>query len=1008
MKMDITIAIPGIPFNGNTFDKLSIGGSESAGYYTARALARLGNRVTVFCNTAERAHCADVDYLPLDQFRQYVEYTPHDVCIVQRLPELFSVYCRARFSVLWCHDLALGRQEDKVKGVAWNYDKIFVLSDFMRKQYQSVYGLPDELLFTTRNGVDLETVTRVREGLSDKAVRNPLALVYSARPERGLDVLLAEIMPRVLQQEPKARLFLSTYHNPVDELRGYYAQCDALAARLGDRVVKLGTLTKTQLYEVFHASGVYVYPTPAFFAPDFSEISCISFMEAMACGLPIVSSENGALQETLAPGAGVLIKEPMHTSGYYDAFVAATVKLMHDREAWASSSSAGLERAKALDWGGVAREWSELFERELTAFSADKATLANHFWRRSDIYAAKACLDQLPADDVKSTYVRKRVERDWAFALSEQDGFRRQYERIGATHDAAVINWAPQEPRYIALREWLQRRFKEQPESAASYSMLDYGCAHGAYAVNLLKELPQLHVTGVDLDTHGVQMAYTFAEQFGVRERWSGVVGDYERLSDMHLQEMSQQYDCAVAQEVLEHVEDPAAVLMALESRVKDGGYVYLTIPFGPWEFTDYHRYPYRAHVREFDQHDIHDLLDLKDRTADVTTSVMPFGHSPETDDPLGWFVVQYRVTPTTRGVIGRFDMERKLRQQRPRQTLSVAIIAGLNSEETLHWLLRSLEHVADEVVIANCGLSEEAKRLIGDYQWRDFDQEQLGPQGLAWQRGQRHFLNIKVVPGVDPKTQGFETARNIALENCTQDWVLWIDTDEKLLQPERLNKYLRSNIFQGYSIRQHHFAVDTVFDPDLPVRLFRNNGKLKFFGMIHEHPEEGLNQGPGRTVVLSDVHIPHMGYLIESGRQRRFSRNYPMLQADIAKYPERLLQKHFIMRDHMLLCNYELQRNGGAVTPEMHVRCREVIKIYREHFLGKGHFTNVDPIQYYSQANAILGEGFDTAFQLGADKVTAPINGVVKVRFASTEDFVTELSHRARESSQRFESRYW
>ena len=87
-------------------------------------------------------------------------------------------------------------------------------------------------------------------------------------------------------------------------------------------------------------------------------------------------------------------------------------------------------------------------------------------------------------------------------------------------------------------------------------------------------------------------------------------------------------------------------------------------------------------------------------------------------------------------------------------------------------------------------------------------------------------------------------------------DWVLWIDTDERLMDPERVPKYLRANIFNGYSIRQHHFACDTAFKPDLPVRLFRRGpqgGKtMRFFGMIHEHPELGLNEGPGLTVVLS------------------------------------------------------------------------------------------------------------------------------------------------------------
>ena len=995
-RLDVLLAVPGIPFSGKTFDQQSCGGSESAGYHIARALAKRGHRATVFSNITERVHCDDVDYLPLNMFNQYAAFSTHDVCIVQRLPELFPANCRARFSALWCHDLAIGRTADKVVGTSWNFDKVFVLSKFMHEQYKSVYGLTDDQMFLTRNGVDLEFIKGVRDNLPEGTTRNPLALVYSARPERGLDVLLAEIMPRILKYEPQAKLFLSTYDNPVDHLAEFYAHCDSLATRLGDSVVKLGALTKKQLYELYHASGLYVYPTPSSFAPDFSEISCISIMEAQACRLPVVTSDNGALSETLAPGAGVLIKEQMHTPEYYDAFAQAALRLMRSPEDWRAASAAGLDRAEELSWDGIAEQWEALFISEIKAKSSNLATLANHFWRHSDIYAARECLKQLPEDDAKSAAVRERVAKDWAF-LDQPDGFRQQYENIGSTHDASVINWAPKEPRYAAVKAWLQKHADEVKK------VLDYGCAHGAYATNLLKELPDLRVTGVDIDQHGIEMAYGFAEQLGVTDRWRGVVGGVERLSDANVPEMVEQYDAVVAQEVIEHVADPGATLAALEARVRDDGYVYITVPFGPWEYSDYRRYPFRAHVWEFDLHDLYDLLeDAKGKEADVHIYALSYGISPETDEPLGWWVIQYKVTPGTRGKTGKIDWSRKLSIQRPRQTVSAAIIAGPNSEETLHWCLRSLVHVADELVIADCGLSAEALRIIDTYRWGELStgKMHLGPQP--------YFLDVKVIPGVDPKVHGFETPRNMALDVCTQDWVLWIDTDEKVLQPAFLHKYLRANAYQGYSIRQHHFAVDTHFDPDLPVRLFRNNGKLRHYGMVHEHPEEALNKGPGRTIVIPDVHIPHVGYLIESGRQDRFTRNLPMLEADIKKYPDRVLQKHFIMRDHMLLSTYELQHNEGRVTPEIRARAAEVIKLYREHFLGKGHFSNVDPISYYSQAVTLLGEGFDASIQIATDKIDARPNGTLKARFASVDDYMIEVTRRAKESAQRFESRYY
>jgi glycosyltransferase involved in cell wall biosynthesis len=314
-------------------------------------------------------------------------------------------------------------------------------------------------------------------------------------------------------------------------------------------------------------------------------------------------------------------------------------------------------------------------------------------------------------------------------------------------------------------------------------------------------------------------------------------------------------------------------------------------------------------------------------------------------------------------------------------------MIAGPNSEDTLHWCLRSVLDVADEIVIADCGMSAEALRIASSYAKR---------------------VSVRIVKGVDPKQEGFETARNRSLDACSMDWVLWIDTDEKLVGKHALGKYLRRNAFSGYGLRQHHFAVDTSFKPDMPVRLFRrgqnDEGKrIRFWGMIHEHPEYGVNEGPGAVTVISDANIAHVGYINEDVRKGRFVRNFPLLKRDAEKYPERLLTKHFIMRDNIHLIRFALQQNGGAIDEGIREKAREVIAIYRDNFLGKGHYMNADSLGYYSEAVGILGEGFDTAFQIVADTTEAKPNGVDRYRFATPEDFKAEIMRRAGDVVDRF-----
>src|SRR5205807_4963957 len=107
-------------------------------------------------------------------------------------------------------------------------------------------------------------------------------------------------------------------------------------------------------------------------------------------------------------------------------------------------------------------------------------------------------------------------------------------------------------------------------------------------------------------------------------------------------------FDALIVFEVLEHVEDPTALLDKLERWVKPGGLIFLTVPFGPWEFMSYESYPHRAHLWEFDAHDLRDLFGGK---RSLRIHAMPGGHCEALNEPLGWHVIEYRMdgTPTGR-----------------------------------------------------------------------------------------------------------------------------------------------------------------------------------------------------------------------------------------------------------------------------------------------------------------------------------------------------------------------
>jgi hypothetical protein len=168
------------------------------------------------------------------------------------------------------------------------------------------------------------------------------------------------------------------------------------------------------------------------------------------------------------------------------------------------------------------------------------------------------------------------------------------------------------------------------------------------------------------------------------------------------------------------------------------------------------------------------------------------------------------------------------------------------------------------------------------------------------------------------------------------------------------------------------------------------------------------VNEGPGEVVILSDVHIAHVGYLVEGTRQQRFVRNFPLLKMDQERYPERLLQKHFIMRDKVQLARFAIQQNGGQMDEAIRSHLREVVGLYRKYFLGKPGYTNSDSRQYYSEALTMLGEGFEVAWSIEADKVSAKANGTMTYRYATQEDLLEDMNRIARDKTNAFGARYY
>ena len=356
--LDIVIYTEGLPFDGATPFERSLGGSESGVVFMARELARRGHRVRVFCACQRPGEYDGVTYRDLSDFPAFVESESCDVFVCCRHPRGLTAPVRSKINIIWNHDIIVEPAAQQLMSLMFKVDRLFVLSEFHNQQFQRRLSVPEDRYFVTRNGVDLDLIDEASQGVQ----RDPNRLLYTSRPERGLDVLLTT-WPELKRRRPELKLAVAYYENPSADaqMAEYLETLKRTAEQLPD-ITLLGALSKRELYREIAGSALVVYPA------TFPEVSCISALEAAACGAPMIASRYAALKESVVDGeTGLLVPGDPHSDEYQERFAAAVIGLLEDDARRAAMAEAARRRVEQRYlWRDIAAEWEDLFENLLS------------------------------------------------------------------------------------------------------------------------------------------------------------------------------------------------------------------------------------------------------------------------------------------------------------------------------------------------------------------------------------------------------------------------------------------------------------------------------------------------------------------------------------------------------------------------------------------------------------------------------------------------------------------
>jgi glycosyltransferase involved in cell wall biosynthesis len=389
-----------------------------------------------------------------------------------------------------------------------------------------------------------------------------------------------------------------------------------------------------------------------------------------------------------------------------------------------------------------------------------------------------------------------------------------------------------------------------------------------------------------------------------------------------------------------------------------------------------------------FERADIEDIC----KGHDVDIAYAPAGHDSSGEGLGSWI---WAVWPTDQP-FGRPDYERKLRLYAPRETISLCMIVK-DAEKTLRKCVESVVDWVDEIVLSVDPTTSDrtldvCRQLAGDFPNRPFT-----------------FALAEKSARLD----GFDEARNESIAKASGDWILWCDADEEVHTPWNLHKLARHSMHNGYGFGQVHYSVgpEAVLTTDYPCRMFRNRKGVKFYGVVHEHPETEMGKAVTHSIVRPEVKFLHCGYIDEDARRKRYQRNLPLLMRDRQKYPDRELNKFLYLRDLAQGMMFEQEQMGGNIAPEHVVRAREGIRIFEDLVATTQHIRMIsDALPYYTHCVVTSGGGFESEITIKVANPQAPalaVNTSIKGAFHSREFFRTLANRFIEEPTKHYEDRY-
>ena len=336
--------------------KKGIGGSETSHIEMAQRLARSGHKVTSYAPVPSTSTLNGVKWLNV---QNYKHKAGKGIDIMYRDPGLLDNKPKGRKFWFIAQDVDYEGQwtDERLTAV----DRYICLCQDHADYTLSKYPALKDKVYVSSNGIRTDYISGLLG--PNKFKRNPNQLFYPSSPDRGLKFLLTHWF-RIREINPKATLKVAYgFDNmesivrmvgPSDWRYGYQKELEALIKQPG--IIYTGRLKQHDIYVNHFESNIWSHPT------DFPETSCITCMEAQACGAWPVTNKFWAIKQNVKYGwmvDGIPQKNDLVQTQWLhsldQAFGYHNEKERQDMQRWALDS---------FNWERMVKQWQGWLEED--------------------------------------------------------------------------------------------------------------------------------------------------------------------------------------------------------------------------------------------------------------------------------------------------------------------------------------------------------------------------------------------------------------------------------------------------------------------------------------------------------------------------------------------------------------------------------------------------------------------------------------------------------------------